>query len=397
QFQNMHAPTFSETENPTAVLEWIKELDKIFVVLPLSDRQHVSLAAYQTKEDAFDWRIDHWARRPEAELNAFIWEQMKVMVRGKFLHQSFWDRMEHKFYHLQQGNSTVDEYIRTFPQMCLFAGDSVNTDAKKACKFLKGLNQRIHELVGIHGLMSYADTVSRDQEVESCLIQIAPISSYYHAYQPSQTVVQHAQPISSVSPSSSPGKRKSNFQNKKKEKKGNFGKRDNRPTSNQGCPRCGKSHSGECFANQRTYFNCNCPGHYANICRELKRQQQQQPPYPQQQQQLPTPPPHQQQQPPPFQQRAGGQARVYTITHDEASRNTGTMSGMLSISNIPVFVLCDTGATHYFISSRCLEALSISTMNSCDPLEISLASGKIIISDSLVRDLPVSIGGRVLI
>ncbi|CAA0840562.1 Unknown protein, partial [Striga hermonthica] len=93
---------------------------------------------------------------------------------------------------------------------------------------------------------------------------------------------------------------------------------------------------------------------------------------------------------------AGGQARVYTITHDEAARNTGTMSGMLSISNVPVFALCDTGATHSFISSRRLEALSISTVSSCDPLEVSLASGKIIISDSVVRNLSICIGGRVL-
>ncbi|CAA0831250.1 Uncharacterized mitochondrial protein AtMg00860, partial [Striga hermonthica] len=102
------------------------------------------------------------------------------------------------------------------------------------------------------------------------------------------------------------------------------------------------------------------------------------------------------QQPPPFQQRAGGQARVYTITHDEAARNAGTMSGMLSISYVPVFALCDTGATHSFISSHCLESLSISTVHTCDPLKVSLASGKIIISDSVVRNLPICIGGRVL-
>ncbi|CAA0829017.1 Unknown protein, partial [Striga hermonthica] len=170
QFQRMNAPTFSGKENPTAVLEWMKELDKIFDVLSLPDRQRVSLAVYQMKEDASDWLIELWSRRPEAELHALTWEQMKVMVRSKFLPQSFWDRMEYEFYHLQQGSSSVDEYIRTFTRMCLFAGDAVNTDAKKARKFLKGLNQRIRELVGSHGPMSYADTMSRAQEVESCLI-----------------------------------------------------------------------------------------------------------------------------------------------------------------------------------------------------------------------------------
>ncbi|CAA0831261.1 Uncharacterized mitochondrial protein AtMg00860, partial [Striga hermonthica] len=67
---------------------------------------------------------------------------------------------------------------------------------------------------------------------------------------------------------------------------------------------------------------------------------------------------------------------------------------MLSISNVPVYALCDTGATHSFISTRCLEALSISNVCPCDPLEVSLVSGKIIISDSMILSLPVSIGGH---
>ncbi|CAA0814722.1 Unknown protein, partial [Striga hermonthica] len=154
-------------------------------------------------------------------------------------------------------------YISTFTRMCLFAGDAVNTDAKKARKFLKGLNQRIRELVGSHGPMSYADTVSRAQEVESCLILVVPIPSYPPASQPPQAI-QYAQPISAVPPGSSSGKRKSDFKNKGKGKKVSFDRRDNRPSNGQACPKCSRSHSGECLASQRICFNCNRPGHYAN-------------------------------------------------------------------------------------------------------------------------------------
>ncbi|CAA0834107.1 Unknown protein, partial [Striga hermonthica] len=184
---DMHPPTFTGTESHTAVLEWMKKIDKIFVVLHLTQPQRVSLAGFQMKMDASDWWIDYWALRPEVEREPLTWEHMKYIVREKFLPQSFRDRMEQEFWHLQQGNASVDEYTRNFTRMSIFTGEMVNTDAKKARKYLKGLNQRIRELIGSHGAMSYADTVLRAQEVESCLIPIAPVPSYYHASQTTQT------------------------------------------------------------------------------------------------------------------------------------------------------------------------------------------------------------------
>ncbi|CAA0824209.1 Unknown protein, partial [Striga hermonthica] len=163
---------------------------------------------------------------------------------------------------------------------------------------------------------------------------------------------------------------------------------------NPRCPKCGRYHPGDCRYVQKVCFNCMKPGHFFSNCPEPPRQQPYQQPH---QQQHLSPPPYQQQQhkqPPPHQQRAGGQARVYTLAHDEAANNAGTMSGMISLSNVPIFALCDTGDTHSFISSRCLDALSIDNVCNCDPLEVSLASGKIIISDSMISCLPVSISGR---
>ncbi|CAA0834253.1 Unknown protein, partial [Striga hermonthica] len=280
-------------------------------------------------EDASDWWIDHWARRPEAEIHALTWEQMKTMVRSKFLPQSFWDRMEHGFYHLQQGSSTVDEYIRTFTRMCFSAGDAVNTDAKKARKFLKGLNQRIRELVGSHGLMSYADTVSRAQEVESCLIPIAPVPSYYHASQPSQTVAQYTQPISSVPPDSSSGKRKiDSHQDNKKGKRAAPDRRDI-PPATQGqlpkCSNCGRPHSGQCRYTQRVCFNCLRPGHFISACPEPRRQPHQQQPPQQQEQHLP-PPPHAMQHDLPKKERDPGGFIIHI-----ALGNGKVASGMLEL------------------------------------------------------------------
>ncbi|CAA0831343.1 Unknown protein, partial [Striga hermonthica] len=74
----------------------------------------------------------------------------------------------------------------------------------------------------------------------------------------------------------------------------------------------------------------------------------------------------------------------------------GTMSGMIMLNNIPVFALFDTGATHSFISRRCLDAIGVHAITAVDPLEVSLASGRKIVTSARASDLSLSIGGRAL-
>ncbi|CAA0805855.1 Unknown protein, partial [Striga hermonthica] len=281
-------------------------------------------------------------------------------------------------------------YEREFTRMSAFAPHMVDTDLKKAHKFRDGLNRTLRMHVASQGNLSFDETVIRATQLESYQTLDATIPS-----------AQLVQPISSAPPGSSSGKRK--FDSRRDNRKGKRGAPDRRdvPPVAQGqnprCPKCGRYHPGDCRYVQKVCFNCMKPGHFFSHCPEPPRQQPYQQPH--HQQQLPPPPYQQQQQhrqPPPHQQRAGGQARVYTLAHDEAANNAGTMSGMISLSNVPIFALCDTGATHSFISSRCLEALSIDNVCNCDPLEVSLASGKIIISDSMIFSLLVSIGGHVL-
>ncbi|CAA0824114.1 Unknown protein, partial [Striga hermonthica] len=102
------------------------------------------------------------------------------------------------------------------------------------------------------------------------------------------------------------------------------------------------------------------------------------------------------QRPPQQQQRDRQQARVYAVDQAEAEQHPGTMFGMLMINDIPVFALFDTGATHTFISRRCLDAIGVHVSTIVDPLEVSLASGRKIVTSARATDLSLSIGGRIL-
>ncbi|CAA0813312.1 Unknown protein, partial [Striga hermonthica] len=159
------------------------------------------------------------------------------------------------------------------------------------------------------------------------------------------------------------------------------------------CPTCGRLHRGECHMGQDICYYCHELGHFVNRCPKRLQQQPQQPQQPPQQQQ-----PRQQAQRPPQQQqqRDRQQARVYAVDQAEAAQQPGTMSGMVVLNNIPVFAFFDTGATHSFISRRCLDAIGVHTVTAVDPLEVSLASGRKIVTSAKASDLSLSIGGRSL-
>ncbi|CAA0830271.1 Unknown protein, partial [Striga hermonthica] len=157
------------------------------------------------------------------------------------------------------------------------------------------------------------------------------------------------------------------------------------------CPTCGRLHRGECRFGQDVCYSYHEPGNFANRCPK-KAQQPQQPQQPPQQQQ-----PCQQAQRPPQQQQQRGrqQARVYAVDQAEAEQQPGTMSGMVVLNNVPVFTLFDTGVTHSFISRQCLDAIGVHAVIAVDLLEVSLASGRKIVTSTKASDLSLFIG-RVL-
>ncbi|CAA0807911.1 Unknown protein, partial [Striga hermonthica] len=284
--------------------------------------------------------------------------------------------MERQFLALRQGTRSVDEYEREFTRLRAFVPDLVSTEAKRAHHFTDGLLPAVrHNIVG-HGIQTYARTVAIAQEVDASIRREAIPT-------PAQPVAQPpAQPNFAQQPKN---------KNKRKLKGGPDDRRNcqRQQPSIPACPTCGRRHREECLVGQNICFFCRQPGHIIPNCPERLQQQPQQR---QPQQQQPR------QQPPRPQQQPHGrqQARVFAVDQREADQHPSTMSGMIVLDDMPVYALFDTGATHSFISRRCLEAKRVHSITTVDPLEVSLASGRKIVTDVRATNLSLSIGGRIL-
>ncbi|XP_022869184.1 uncharacterized protein LOC111388652 [Olea europaea var. sylvestris] len=134
------------------------------------------------------------------------------------------------------------------------------------------------------------------------------------------------------------------------------------------CPKCNKFHKGECLYGKYVCYKCGPPDHVASSCPSIKKPEQEK----------------------------KGKARVFALIHDEAAKNLDMIVGILSVSNVPVYVLIDSGATHSFISNACLAKINASCQKNASVLEVSMPSSGTIDTDRIAKGVQIDFDGLTL-
>ncbi|XP_022853826.1 uncharacterized protein LOC111375257 [Olea europaea var. sylvestris] len=95
-------------------------------------------------------------------------------------------------------------------------------------------------------------------------------------------------------------------------------------------------------------------------------------------------------------QEKKGKARVFALTHEEAAKNLDVIACILSVSNISVYILIDSGATHSFISNVCLAKINASCQKNASVLEVSMPSGGTIDTNRIAKGVQIDFDGLTL-
>jgi hypothetical protein len=88
------------------------------------------------------------------------WDEFHVAFHGHHLSAGIVHRKLVEFLELLQGNRSVYEYTQEFNNLVQYGGHHVDTDAKKAEIYRKGLNIQLHDRLIQNLSLSYNDLAS---------------------------------------------------------------------------------------------------------------------------------------------------------------------------------------------------------------------------------------------
>jgi hypothetical protein len=121
--------------------DWLKGVEKKFVITQCTDHKKVLFAAHQLYGTAANWWETYC--NTHANIDTITWNEFKARFCTHYVPHGTMKLKRKEFADLKQGGMTVNEYLNSFIQLSRYAPDDINTDKKKQDVFLNGLNDDI--------------------------------------------------------------------------------------------------------------------------------------------------------------------------------------------------------------------------------------------------------------
>ena len=165
----MKIPSFQGRSDPEAYLEWEKKMEFVFDCHNYSETKKVKLAVIEFSEYAITW----WDqlvinRRRNRERPIDTWEEMKVVMRKRFVPSYYYRELYKKLQGLRQGSRSVEDYYKEMEIAMIRANVEEDREATMA-RFLLGLNREIHDKVEMQHYVELEDMVHMAIKVEQQL------------------------------------------------------------------------------------------------------------------------------------------------------------------------------------------------------------------------------------
>ncbi|KAK8510296.1 hypothetical protein V6N12_073367 [Hibiscus sabdariffa] len=370
---------------------WLESTIRILGQMECTDARKLGCVVSLLQGDAYAWWTTVTSSLDEGETT---WEFFQSAFRKKYLGTRYEDEKKREFMALVQGSMSVSEYEIQFVRLSQYAPELVPTKRDRCDRFRYGLVKEVKTYVLAYDYTDFDVLVARAKDIEQSL------------------------GLSARASRSSAGKRSANWDkdSAKRHKDRRYQPEPRRGSGNPGgghqgqgiphlapeCAKCGRRHTGECWGNGSTCWNCGVRGHMRRDC-----------PHPARDVQAPVRAAEPQRgrgrgrgnfqrgndgqrnvvHVVAVQPEDGGPARVYA--QREGRNDTDVITGNFSLQSLSLLSLIDSGSTHSYILSEHARLLDVP----CEVLDVGVnvtsSFGDTVMVRKLYRRCPLIIQGYV--
>ncbi|GKV43149.1 hypothetical protein SLEP1_g50481 [Rubroshorea leprosula] len=162
----MKIPPFQGKNDPNLYLEWEKKVELVFDCHNYSEEKKVKLAAVEFTDYTVVW----WdqlvlSRHRNREHTVDTWEEMKTVMRKRFVPSHYYHDLYQQLQGLTQGSKSVEDYHKEMEIAMVRANVEEDREATMAW-FLHGLNRDIANVVELQHYVELEDMVHMAMKVE---------------------------------------------------------------------------------------------------------------------------------------------------------------------------------------------------------------------------------------
>ncbi|RDY00740.1 hypothetical protein CR513_16042, partial [Mucuna pruriens] len=162
----MTIPTFQGKNDPEVYLEWERKVEQMFDYYNYSKEKKVKLAIVEfTDYASILWDQFVINRRRNGERSIRTWEDMKSIIRRRFVPSHYHRDLHRKLQSLTQGSMSVEDYYKEMEIAMIRANAKEDREATMA-RFIGGLKKEIADVVELQHYMKIEDLLHKAIQVE---------------------------------------------------------------------------------------------------------------------------------------------------------------------------------------------------------------------------------------
>ncbi|CAJ2657680.1 unnamed protein product [Trifolium pratense] len=162
----MTIPSFKGKNDPELYLEWERKIEHVFDCHNYSEEKKIKLVVVEFTDYASIW----WdqlvtSRRRNGERQINTWNEMKIVMRKRFVPSHYYRDLYRKLQTLTQGSMSVEDYYKEMEIAMIKANIEEDREATMA-RFIARLKKEIADVVELQYYVEMKDLLHKAIQVE---------------------------------------------------------------------------------------------------------------------------------------------------------------------------------------------------------------------------------------